>query len=122
MKQVITHATIYTGKEILTGSAILVNDGAIVGFVYDSDIPDDYELRDLGGNNIAPAFIDLQIYGGNGHLFSANPNIDAIEATYKYCLQGGASKFLLTAATNSTEVFSKAITVAKQYLKEGGKG
>ncbi|HJS55312.1 MAG TPA: N-acetylglucosamine-6-phosphate deacetylase [Chitinophagaceae bacterium] len=122
MKQVFTNATIYTGKEILSGSAILVNDGIIVGFVYDTDIPDDYELHDLKGYNIAPAFIDLQIYGGNGFLFSANPCIEAIGATYKYCLQGGASKFLLTAATNTPEVFSKAIAVARQYLNEGGKG
>jgi N-acetylglucosamine-6-phosphate deacetylase len=122
MKQVYTNGTIFTGKEILTGSAILVDDGRIVGFVYDTDIPDDFELRDLNGNNIAPAFIDLQIYGGNGFLFSANPSIDAIEATYQYCLQGGATKFLLTAATNSTEVFSKAIAVAKEYLNKGGSG
>ncbi len=122
MKQVFTNATIYTGREILTGSAILVDDGKIVGFVYDNDIPDDYEVKDLRGNNIAPAFIDLQIYGGNGFLFSANPTIEAIEATYQYCLKGGASKFLLTAATNSFEVFSKAIAVAKEYLNKGGKG
>ena len=122
MKQVFTNATIYTGREILSNSAILVDDGVIVGFVYDTDIPDDYELKDLRGNNIAPAFIDLQIYGGNGHLFSADPSIEAIYATYKYCLQGGASKFLITAATNSAEVFSKSISVAKQYLSEGGKG
>jgi len=122
MKQVITNAKIYTGKEVLSGSAILVNDGMIAGFVYDTDIPDDYELRDLRGNNIAPAFIDLQIYGGDGYLFSAEPSIEAIKATYRYCLGGGASKFLLTAATNSYEVFSKSIAVAKQYLNEGGKG
>ena len=122
MKKVFTNATIYTGKEMLTGSAILVDDGKIVGFVYDTDIPDDYELNDLNGNNIAPAFIDLQIYGGNGFLFSADPSIEAIEATYQYCLQGGASKFLLTAATNSYEVFSKAIAVVKEYLNKGGKG
>jgi len=109
MKQVFTNATIFTGKEILTGSAILVDDGIITGFVYDTDIPDEYEVKDLGGNNIAPAMIDLQIYGGNGYLFSADPSIEAIEATYKYCLQGGASKFLLTAATNTPEVFNKAI-------------
>lgn len=122
MKQVLTNATIYTGKEMLSGSAILINDGVIVGFVYDTDIPDDYELRDLQGNNIAPAFIDLQIYGGNGHLFSADPSVEAIDATYQYCLQGGASKFLITAATNSPEVFSKSISVVKQYLSEGGNG
>jgi len=122
MKQVFTNATIFTGKEILTGSAILVDDGIITGFVYDTDIPDEYEVKDLGGNNIAPAMIDLQIYGGNGYLFSADPSIEAIEATYKYCLQGGASKFLLTAATNTPEVFNKAIAVVKQYLNAGGKG
>lgn len=122
MKQVFTNATIYTGKEILTGSAILVDDGIITGFVYDTDIPDEYEVKDLGGNNIAPAMIDLQIYGGNGYLFSADPSIEAIEATYNYCLQGGASKFLLTAATNTREVFSKAISVARQYLNAGGRG
>ena len=122
MKQVFTNGTIFTGKEILTGSAILADDGIITGFVYDTDIPDEYEVKDLGGNNIAPAMTDLQIYGGNGYLFSANPSIEAIEATYKYCLQGGATKFLLTAATNTPEVFSKAIAVAKEYLNAGGKG
>jgi N-acetylglucosamine-6-phosphate deacetylase len=122
MKQVFTNATIFTGKEMLTGSAILVDDGVITGFVYDTDIPDDYKIKDLGRNNIAPALIDLQIYGGNGYLFSADPSIEAIEATYKYCLQGGASKFLLTAATNTSEVFSNAIAVVKQYLNAGGRG
>jgi len=122
MKQVFTNGTIFTGKEILTGSAILVDDGVITGFVYDTDLPDDYEVRDIGGNNIAPAMIDLQIYGGNGYLFSADPSVEAIEATYKYCLQGGATKFLLTLATNTPEVFNKGIAIAKEYLNAGGKG
>src|SRR5262245_53879659 len=122
MKQVFTNGTIFTGKEILTGSAILVDDGIITGFVYDTDLPDDYEVKDLAGNNIAPAMIDLQIYSGNGYSFSANTWSEAIEATYKYCLDGGATKFLLTAATNTPEVFSKAMAVAKEYVNAGGKG
>ena len=121
MQQVITNTTIYTGKEILTGTAILINNGLVEGFVYDTDIPEDYEVRDLNGNNIAPALIDLQIYGGNGFLFSEHPSIEAIEATRNYCLSGGASKFLLTASTNSLEVFSKCIATAKKYFAEGGK-
>ena len=122
MKQVFTNTTIYTGKEILSGTAILVSDGNIEGFVYDNDIPSGYSVVDLKGNNVAPAFIDLQIYGGNGFLFSANPTIEAIEATNNYCRLGGASKFLLTVATNSRELFSKSISVARQYLKEGRAG
>lgn len=122
MKKVITNGCIYSGKEILTGTAILINEGKVEGFVYDTDIPDDYVVHDLKGNNVSPAFIDLQIYGGNGHLFSADPTIEAINATREYCLSGGATKFLLTLATNSKEVFSKGISVARQYINEGGKG
>ena len=121
-KKVITNGTIYSGKEIFTGIAILIDEGKILGFVYDTDIPDDYEVYDLKGNNISPAFIDLQIYGGNGQLFSANPSMEAISSTYNYCLQGGAAKFLLTIATNASEIMNKGIVVAKKYLNDGGKG
>ena len=122
MKKVFTNATIYSGNEILSGIAILTSDGKIEGFVYDNDIPSGYTIVDLKGNNIAPALIDLQIYGGNGYLFSADPSIEAIEATNNYCREGGATGFLLTVATNSDEIMSKAISVAKKYLKEGGNG
>lgn len=122
MKNVITNAIIYSGKEILSGISILINDGKIEGFVYDADIPSEYVVRDLDGNNISSSFIDLQIYGGNGHLFSVNPTAEAINATYQYCLQGGTANFLLTISTNSKEVVGAGISTAKKFLKEGGKG
>lgn len=121
MKQAFTNTTIITGKETLSGVAILVSNGKIDGFAYDNDIPYGYDVRNMNGNTIAPALVDLQIYGGDGFLFSAEPSMEAIEATAGYCLRGGASKFLLTLATNAREVFSKGIEVAKQYLKNGGK-
>jgi N-acetylglucosamine-6-phosphate deacetylase len=122
MKTAFTNAVIFTGKEKLIGSAILVNDKIIEAIVPVNEVPSGYSIHDLKGNNIAPSLIDLQIYGGNGYLFSANPSIEAIEATYNYCLQGGCAHFLLTMATNSKEVFSKGIHIAKQYLSDGGKG
>lgn len=122
MKTVLTNTTIITGKETFSGVAILINEGKVEGFVYESDIPSGYSVRDLKGHTTAPAFIDLQIYGGNGFLFSANPSVDAIQATYNYCLQGGCTDFLLTVATNSNEVVNKSIIVAKEYLKKGGRG
>lgn len=122
MKKAFTNGITFTGKEKITGSAVLVNDKKIEAVVLASEIPADYSIHDLKGNNIAPAFIDLQIYGGNGYLFSANPSTEAIEATYNYCLQGGCAHFLLTMATNSKEIFSKGIRIAKQYLHSGGKG
>jgi N-acetylglucosamine-6-phosphate deacetylase len=122
MKKAFTNAAVFTGNEKITGCAILVNDKKIETVVLASEIPSAYIIHDLNGNNIAPSLIDLQIYGGNGYLFSANPSAEAIEATYTYCLQGGCAHFLLTMATNSKEIFSKGIQIAKQYLNAGGRG
>lgn len=113
---------IFTGHEIQTGKAVLVKAGKIVDIVAASAIPADYRQQKLPGYLLAPAFMDLQIYGGNGQLFSAEFTTEALEAVYEYCLQGGCTQFLITLATNSIEKFLQAMDVAKKYQTGGGKG
>lgn len=113
---------VFTGQEIHTGKAVLVREGKVVDLVDVSDIPAGYRLRELSGYMLAPAFLDLQIYGGNSQLFSAELTTDALEATYEYCLQGGCTQFMITMATNSIEKFLQGIEVAKDYRAGGGKG
>jgi N-acetylglucosamine-6-phosphate deacetylase len=113
---------IFTGQEIQTGKAVLVREGKVTGIVPVSDIPAGYRQRDLQGYLLAPAFIDLQIYGGNGRLFSAELTTEALDAVYEYCLQGGCTQFQITLATNSIEKFIKGLEVARQYRTAGGKG
>ncbi len=113
---------IFTGREIQTGKAILVRQGKVVDMVAVSAIPADFRQRELPGYLLAPAFIDLQIYGGNGRLFSAELTTEALEAVYEYCLQGGCTQFLITLATNSTERFIRGMDVARDYRAGGGKG
>ena len=113
---------IFTGHEILTGKAVLVKDKKIVDIVDDSAIPMGYLSKSLGNYMLAPAFIDLQIYGGNGKLFSAELTTDAIEATYEYCLEGGCTHFMITMATNSIEKFLSGIEAVKKYWELGGNG
>lgn len=122
MKIAYTNCNIYTGKTIETGKAILTGNSIISGLNDINDLPAGYAVKDLGGLNIAPAFIDLQIYGGNGQLFSAELSIAAIEATYQYCLAGGCSRFMLTMATNTMEKFLRGIEIVRQYWQQGGKG
>ena len=71
---------------------------------------------------IAPAFIDLQLYGGNGKLFSHSLDIESLEATYAYCVAGGCSHFIITMATNSMENFFKGIDAVQEYMDSGKKG
>ncbi|MBS1934510.1 MAG: N-acetylglucosamine-6-phosphate deacetylase [Bacteroidetes bacterium] len=113
---------IFTGHEIVTGKAVLVKDGVVAGIVEKDKIPAGYRIKDLDTYMLAPAFIDLQIYGGNGKLFSAELTTEALEATYEYCMQGGCTQFMVTMATNSIEKFLKGIEVVREYWATGGKG
>ncbi|HEV3413501.1 MAG TPA: N-acetylglucosamine-6-phosphate deacetylase [Puia sp.] len=113
---------IFTGHDIQTGKAVLVREGKIADIVPLADIPAGYRIRELPGYMLAPAFIDLQIYGGNGLLFSAELSTAALEATYEYCLEGGCTQFMITLATNSIDKFLRALEVAREYRNNGGKG
>jgi N-acetylglucosamine-6-phosphate deacetylase len=117
-----TNARLYTGQSIETNKAVLVNNDLIVDLVPASDIPAQYQQKDLGGQNLAPAYIDMQIYGGNGRLFSQEISLAALQATYEYCLAGGCMHFMITMATNTIEKFLEGMEVVKRYWDQGGKG
>lgn len=116
------NGNIFTGDEVLAGSAVLIKDGFIEDIIRDSEIPDNYEKLDLQGKNIAPSFIDLQIYGGNGKLFSEDLTIESLQSTYEYCREGGAEHFMITMATNSIEKFLLGMDLVRDYWAIGGKG
>src|SRR5580658_5132038 len=113
---------IFDGHDISTGKAVLVNEDKIIDIVSFSEIPATYRIQHINGYLLAPAFIDLQLYGGNGKLFSTELTIESLEATYEYCLQGGCTQFMITMATNSIEKFLQGIDVVKEYWSGGGRG
>lgn len=112
------NGTIFTGDRFINGYAVLVNNGMIEAVLPATDLAADIDRYDLQGNFLVPAFIDLQLYGGNGLLFSEALNEEAILATDAYCVNGGCTRFLLTMATNSIDIFLKGIDVAKAFLQE----
>ena len=113
---------IFTGERILTDKCILTEKEKIIGIINTDEIPTDAQKIDLKGHLLAPALIDLQIYGGNGHLFGEYPSVKALEATYQYCLAGGAAYFMPTVATNSEQIMLDAIQAVKDYWQQGGQG
>lgn len=68
-------------------------------------------------NLIVPGFIDLQIYGAGGRLFSANPTVESLTIIENDLLKKGTTGFLACIATNTPEVFSACIEVAKSHRK-----
>src|SRR6185312_16496665 len=117
-----TNARVFTGEKFLDNIAVLTESNTVKELVEADKIPPGAERIDLANNTLAPAFTDIQIYGGNGQLFSQELSPAAIQATYEYCLAGGASHFFITLATNSMGVFLRGIDAVKEYWRQGGKG
>lgn len=116
------NASVFTGTEMITKIAVLTDSGKVIDLIAENNIPAEAEKIDLQNNLLAPAFLDIQIYGGNGKMFSQDLSIESLQATYAYCLSGGATEFMITIATNSNEVFLKGIELVKEYWQQGGKG
>ena len=110
---------IFTGSEWLADHAVVVSAGRIIDVAPSSSIENtsllEYPI-------LAPAFMDIQIYGAHDKLLAVYPQADSLHKLYDYCSKGGASHFQPTVATNTYQVFYQCIDAVKAYWKEGGKG
>ena len=97
---------LFTGDEWLANKAVQVAGGKIVAIVDAGSVAD---LPATHHQIIAPAFIDIQIYGAHGKLLAVYPEAGSLHRLYDYCSKGGASHFQPTVATNSYEVFYRCI-------------
>ena len=82
----------------------------------------DTEIIDFKNALIAPAFIDLQLYGAHKRLLIAYPDAESVKAIYDYSKAGGASHCMPTVSTNTYEVIFKCIDAVKDYWNAGGQG
>ncbi len=115
--------TVYTGTDRLRNHAVLVNEGTIEALLPSIAVPDEYEKEDVGENaSLAPAFIDLQIYGAHKRLLSLYPDAFTVSEIVRYSREGGAAWCMPTVATNTYETIFKCIDAVKQYWQEGGTG
>src|SRR5436309_378901 len=122
MNQAFLADEIFTGTEMQTGQVLLTENNRITAILPKASLPSGYPLQSFPGCVITPAFIDLQLYGGNGKLFSHSLDMESLDATYAYCVSGGCSHFMITMATNSMENFLKGIDAAGNYVASGKKG
>ncbi len=113
---------IFTGEQWLHNHAAIVADGIITDVLTVSEINPLIKKIYFNQSILAPAFIDLQIYGAYEKLFSVYPNTDALHLLNTYCNNGGAAFCMPTIATNETEVLYKCIDAIKKYWQQGGKG
>jgi N-acetylglucosamine-6-phosphate deacetylase len=75
------------------------------------------EVYTKGNDLIIPGFLDLQIYGAGGKLFSADPSVESLSHIEDTLLREGTTGFFACIATNTPTVFNACIKAAKAHRK-----
>jgi N-acetylglucosamine-6-phosphate deacetylase len=110
----ITTKKLFTGKDWINNCTLVIEDGIIRSI----DPCEEEPAHEL----LVPAFIDLQVYGAGGKLFSAYPEPESLKILYDACVAQGTHFFLPTVATNSPEIISRCIHAVRLYWESGGQG
>jgi N-acetylglucosamine-6-phosphate deacetylase len=102
---------IFTGQQWLENQEISVENGRI------SAISDG--IGAASENMLVPGFIDLQIYGGGGILFSNHQTTEAIQATFDEHHKTGTVAFQITLNCSPAESMWKTIDAYSAYSGPG---
>ena len=114
MYKAFTNATIFTGSETISDKSLLIRNDRIESIVDPSKVPDDSNIIDCKGSFISAGLIDLQIAGGGGYLFSANPTPEALRAITDAITLSGTTGFLIAIPTDTPEVYHEVIRVVRE--------
>ncbi|MEO6254048.1 MAG: N-acetylglucosamine-6-phosphate deacetylase [Ferruginibacter sp.] len=113
---------IFTGEQWLHDHAAIVDEGIITDVIPVTVLHPLMEVEYYSDHILAPAFIDLQIYGAHEKLFAVEPNIESLKLLNEYSNGGGAAFCMPTVATNQPEIFYQCIDAIRQYWQQGGEG
>jgi len=110
-RMIFTNARLIFPDAIREGLEVIVHEGKIIelretGYVGKKDIVD------LGGNYLAPGFVDLHVHGAKGRD-TMEASVEAFRAICDYHASGGTTSLLLTTATAPTSAIVKVAKKAR---------
>jgi N-acetylglucosamine-6-phosphate deacetylase len=118
-----TNARVFTGSEVLERATVHVEQGRVVHVESSAHSHvENTQVIDCQGILLAPALIDLQVYGGGGKLFNNEPTAETIQKTWETVRAGGSSHFQITLSSSPLEVVWQAIEACRDYWARGGQG
>ncbi|MFL5741668.1 MAG: N-acetylglucosamine-6-phosphate deacetylase [Flavisolibacter sp.] len=119
MQKIFCASEIFTGQEWIRDHAVVTENGRI-----EKIIPVEKGLKiteNFQGFMMAPALIDVQVYGAAGKLFAVYPEAATLRLMEEEFKKNGTALFLPTVATNTIDVFKKCIDAIKEYHIQGGR-
>ncbi|MFL0894242.1 N-acetylglucosamine-6-phosphate deacetylase [Vibrio parahaemolyticus] len=114
----LSNCKIYTGSDVLTDHAVIVENDLIQSIVPVAELPKGIEVKDLNGANLSPGFIDLQLNGCGGVMLNDAITAETMQIMHEANLKSGCTSFLPTLITSSDEDMRAAISAAREYQKK----
>lgn len=105
------------------GLAVLVRGAHIEAIVRADDARAAAATQhDLKGRLLLPGFIDVQVNGGGGVLFNAEPTVEALATIGAAHRKFGTTGFLPTLITDTADVMRKALDAVDAAIEQGVPG
>ena len=123
MLQAIVNGCIFDGESVHEHKAVLIEGEHIVAVVDPEQVPADIGASyDLEGGTLIPGFIDLQVNGGGGVLFTAAPTVDSLRTIGAAHRQYGTTGFLPTLISTRFDVMREAVSAVAKAIAIGTPG
>ena len=123
MLQAIVNGCIFDGESVHEYKAVLIEGEHIVAVVDPEQVPADIGASyDLEGGTLIPGFIDLQVNGGGGALFTAAPTVDSLRTIGAAHRQYGTTGFLPTLISTRFDVMREAVSAVAEAIAIGTPG
>ena len=110
---VLSGARIFDGERFLDDHAVVVDGERIAAIVPYADRPLGVAV-DLAGGLLAPGYIDVQVNGGGGVLFNADPAPEGIARIAAAHRKFGTVGLLPTLVTDAPQVMTAAINAVRE--------
>ena len=110
-------AAIFDGDTLHADSALLLQDGVVVGIRRVDELSGAERQFKLPGGVISPGFIDLQANGGAGIMLGDVTGLDDIRAICQAHRELGTSGVLLTLISDSASNSSRILKLAQQAAR-----
>ena len=122
MAMALVNARVLTPNGLQDDLAVIVENGRIADVCPVGAAPSGATKDDLGGSTLVPGFIDVQVNGGGGVLFTDEPSVEAIEAIGAAHRRYGATGFLPTLISDDLDVIARAIAAVRSAMERGVPG
>lgn len=120
-------ATLYRGGRIFDGvrfhegAALRTEAGRVTALGAEAE-EQGGDIVDLNGDILSPGYVDLQVNGGGGVLFNAEPTVDALACMAAAHRSLGATSILPTLITDTPDKTRAAIAATKAAIAAGVPG